>query len=377
MLSTVVLFLQACAGSSDVRYQPIAMHAEYFPEYKQTIVETPAQIFALDEDAIQFVKQINTHGKSNREKAQALVDSIFGRAQLAMDYSAIANTTATQTFRQGISNCLSLTIMTYAMAEKMGLDSSFQKIHIPEYWTRRDGNTILNGHVNLRVKKSNSNLIINTDSDTIIDFQPIETGQSFPTQALSKSQVVSLFYVNKGAELMMNKQLSPAYAYFKAAINSNQYSTEAWLNLGVLYVKKGLFYQAQEAYLQALSIKPSYNSAKENMAKLYKRLGRNKKAKTMLVRLAKERERNPYYQSMKAEIALENGHYAKAIERFKKAIKLKNKNSDFYFGLARAHWAMGDVKRAKQSLQKAIRHSQTSDQTELYAAKQSLFSANH
>ncbi|MDT0593430.1 tetratricopeptide repeat protein [Glaciecola petra] len=357
-------------------HEPIVFHSEHFPEYQQTLVESPEQIFALDENAIHFVKQLSTHGKTNREKAQALVDGIFGRTQLAMDYSANANTTATQTFHQGISNCLSLTIMTYAMAEKMGLDSRFQKIMIPEYWTRRDGNTILNGHVNLRVKKSNSNLIINSNSDTIIDFQPLETRQSFPVQALSKSEVVSLFYVNKGAELMMNKRLSQAYAYFKAALNSNEYSTEAWLNLGVLYVKKGLYHQAQEAYLKALSIKPSYNSAKENMAKLYKRLGQYNKAKSMLLRLANERESNPYYQSMKAEIALENGQYDKAVTYFKKAIKLKKKNSEFYFGLARAHWAMGDTKRTKQSLQKAIRHSQNISQTELYATKHALLSAS-
>lgn len=350
--------------------------SEHFPTYQQTVIETPEQIFALDEDAIRFVQQVNIHRKSNREKVQTLVNRIFGRAELAMSYSADANTTATQTFHQGISNCLSLTIMTYAMVEKMGLDSSFQKIHIPEYWTRRDGNTILNGHINLRVKKSHSNFIVNTDSDTIIDFEPLEGQRTFPVQSLTKEQIVALFYVNKGAELLMKNQLSAAFAYFKAAIDLDNYSTEAWLNLGVLYVKKGLLEQAEQSYLQALSIKPSYSTAKENMARLYKRLGRYKQAKTMLARLAKQRENNAYYQSMKGEMALETGQYSKAINRFKKAIKLKKKNSEFYFGLARALWAQGDTKSARQSLQKAIRYSQNDNQSELYIAKQSLFSAS-
>jgi Tfp pilus assembly protein PilF len=377
LLTLFALFaLNACKTTQTAQVTPIIIQDSAFANHKQVNIETPEQIFALDEAASNFVlKMDNTRHKDNQEKVETLVAGIFDRSILAMDYDIDANTTATQTYHQRAANCLSLTIMTYAMVEKMGLEASFQKVHIPEYWTRRDGNTIINGHINLRVKNQKEHAILNRRFDTIVDFQPVLRHQAFPSEELTKNQIVAAFYVNKGAELMMKEHFNDAFAYFNAAINKNAEAVDAWLNLGVLYVKKGLYSDAENVYLHALKISPTYKSANENLAKLYKRIGQHEKASAILRQLNKQREQNPFYQSMRAELAFEEGLYEHAINHYRRAIKLKRSHSDFYFGLARAYWAKGDLKRSKQSLKKAIKHSETQTQSERYLAKQALFNS--
>ena len=48
-----------------------------------------------------------------------------------MLYRNSANTTANTTFNNRAANCLSLSIMTYALAEHVGLNATFYEVEIP------------------------------------------------------------------------------------------------------------------------------------------------------------------------------------------------------------------------------------------------------
>jgi hypothetical protein len=40
--------------------------------------------------------------------------------------------------------------MTYALARELGFGVRFQDKDMPEYWTIREGQSLLNGHINYR-----------------------------------------------------------------------------------------------------------------------------------------------------------------------------------------------------------------------------------
>ena len=127
-----------------------------FPSYQSFPLEDEDTIFALNDDAKAFVDGIFRPLENRERNINTLVSAIFDHSQMGMLYRSGANSIASTTFDNRTANCLSLSIMTYALAEYAGYDATFYSVEIPEYWTRRAGFSFLNGHVNLRVSVKES-----------------------------------------------------------------------------------------------------------------------------------------------------------------------------------------------------------------------------
>ena len=127
------------------------LHDELFPGYQAEQIETAEQVFAIDEDMKKFVNKRIRPLKTQQAQIRELSEGIFKRSNTSLLYQNDANTVATETFANQAANCLSLTIMTYALADYAGFGVSFQQVNIPELWVRRDGTSLLNRHVNLKV----------------------------------------------------------------------------------------------------------------------------------------------------------------------------------------------------------------------------------
>lgn len=347
-----------------------------FPDFHKQPLETEAQIFAIDENIIAFVKKNVANQRTEKGKLTKLAHAIFDRAQLSLSYSAGANTTAMETFYGGTANCLSLTILTFSMTQHLGLKSAFQDINIPEFWTRRSGSTLINRHINLKVKPRNSGLLLLSKSPIVVDFDPQQNMRKFVATEITKSQMVSHFYVNKAADHMIDDEPSKAYAYLRAAVKKDPKNHGAWLNLGVLFSQHNLYPQAESYYEMAITLRPSFTTAYENMALLYARQGDNEKAKSLLAKLHKKRIKNPYYHMVLGDIANETQSYEQAIKHYKNAIAINNRPHEFHFSLAKAYYRLGDIKNAQRYLEKAKRRAGDVELSEQYASKISILLAS-
>src|SRR5690606_21210427 len=115
------------------------------------------------------------------------------------------------------------TILAYSLAQHANLAVEFQDVLIPEYWTQVQGSSLLNGHVNLRVKEKEDEggvyrKRIFGKSEYVIDFD-LETNKShFPVRVLQREDVVAMFYTNKSAQALLDHQYDLAYAYLRAAL---------------------------------------------------------------------------------------------------------------------------------------------------------------
>ena len=124
-----------------------------------------------------------------------------------------ANTTAAETFENRAANCLSMSIMTYALAKEANLRVEFQDIKIPEYWTRKDGYSLLNGHVNLKLFPRVDPLVVRMfDSGLLVDFDPQDRRRSWPTRTVYSGTILAMYYNNKGADALVSNEYSKAYA---------------------------------------------------------------------------------------------------------------------------------------------------------------------
>lgn len=368
--------LSACNSTYTRRDSEPVLLDTAFPDFHTHKLETETQIFSIDESMIRFVEKSVSGQATEKGKLTQLAHAIFDRTKLSLTYSAGANTTAMETFYGGTANCLSLTILTFTMTQHLGLNSQFQEIGIPEYWTRRGGSTFINRHINLRVNPRTVRRLLLSRAPIVVDFDPQQGMHKFKTTEITKSQMVSHFYVNKSADFMIANEPSKAYAYLRAAIKQDPENAGAWLNLGVLFSQHDLYPQAQEYYEMAISLRPTFTTAYENMALLYARQGDEEKAQNLLAKLHKKRAKNPYYHMVLGDIAIESQSYQQAIEHYKDAIALNNRPHEFHFSMAKAYYSLGDIENAHRYLENAKRRANDNEVSEQYTSKISILLAS-
>jgi len=299
-----------------------------------------------------------------------LAESIFHHSELNLLYDNDANTIASETFKNKAANCLSLTIMTYAMADYAGLGVRFQQVTIPEVWVRREGSSLLNRHVNLRLyPKSETNVTLYNERSYQLDFDRRAQSLRPPVVVINKQKVLAMFYNNKGADALIKKNYSKAYAYLRQALITEPSLIEGWTNLGILYRRIGRLDYAENTYQTALTINENDSTTWENLAYIYHLTDRQQQADSIMQRLKTKRLSNHYYHFMLGEVAYEKKEFKQAISHYQKAIKLNRKIHEFYFAIAKSYYQLGDIKNSQKYTALAKKHSHLQSDEMLYQSK--------
>ncbi|AWL13070.1 hypothetical protein HMF8227_02618 [Saliniradius amylolyticus] len=376
IVGVLLVFLLGCETTNTHRYAEMdaGFQDRFFEGYQEVAIETEEQVFAISPSMVRFIEQRRRYAESPKEQVQELVKGIFGRANMNLVYNSTANNTASQTFAQGQANCLSMTIMTYALADYAGMQVHFQQVEVPEFWERRDGVSLLNGHVNLRIYPGDDSRYMYFSRPGLeVDFDPSEYRDVFESEKISKQRVLAMFYNNKAADALVKDDYVTAYAYLKRALMTDPELPEGWVNLGVLYRYNHLLGEAEAAYHQALNLAPNH-TALENLALLYQMTGRDEQAEVMLARIERQRQDNPYYHFLLGEIALDESHPKEAIDHYRDALKLDRNKHVFYFGLARAFAELGNMDATRRYLKKARQYADYQDEERRYDNKLNLLS---
>ncbi|UAA38451.1 tetratricopeptide repeat protein [Paraneptunicella aestuarii] len=347
-----------------------------FPEYTKVTIESPEQIFALNDDAKRFVARRLLGEKDPAERIDKLLKAIFDHSDINLYYLNNANTIAADTFDNKVANCLSMSIMTYALAKEADLNVDFQEVQIPEYWTRRDGYSFLNGHINVRLTpKVGKDQYYFSATGKIVDFYPLARKQHFPQNDAKVNRIIAMFYNNKGADALIQKDFTQAYAYFRSAILSDLSFQSSWTNLGTLYRMTEHYDWAEKTFLHAIKLDENDLTVWENLALLHKRLNRFDKADKIMARIEEKRKANPYYHYILGEEMLDKEEWEQAITHYKRAIRIDNSKHMFYFGLAKSYYGLGDKERSLYYMKKAARNADYIDERERYQGKMDLLAS--
>ena len=343
----------------------------HFYSENSIAIETELEIFQLDDEMRAMVQAKLINNLPAQKKAIILLEHLFDKKHIAISYSGNANVTASQAYHQKIANCMSLTIMAYALADEAGMNVSFQEVEVPEYWVRNGQYSLIAGHVNLLVKedKAISRYVIWGEKATRIDFDPFVAKKHFPSHMIKKHTLLAMFYNNKGAEAMVNNNYSIAYQYLKRASQTDNQFASAWGNLGILYKLNGHYTMAEKAYRHAISLDRKNYTSLGNLALLLHKQGRVSEAQPIEAYIYRARVKNPYYHALLANEAYFNQLYPQAIKHYKKAIQLSNEQHEFYFGLAKTYYMQNKLLLAKKAMSKAVALTRAKDTQRQYIAK--------
>jgi len=306
-----------------------------------------------------------------RGQRQGLVDALYTRGQLKLDYDTASTRNAAEAFEARSGNCLSLVIMTGAFAKQLGLTVRFQSVFVEEAWSRSAGLAFLSGHVNLTLGASPRDLQgIAFGSDLLtVDFVPAESIRRQRVRVIEEATIVAMYMNNRAAENLNDGNVDEAYWWAREALQQDPKYTTAFNTLGVIYRRHGNSAAAEQALRHLLAQEPANVQALSNLVLVLKDQSRLPEADVLQAQLLHLQPVPPFKYFDEGLLAMQKGAYQEAKRLFEKEIARSAYFHEFYFGLAMANYGLGDLPAARKALTLAAENSTTRDSHQLYTAK--------
>jgi len=306
----------------------------------------PDQVMAVPPELrAQLQQQVIADGGSGKPRLERLVNFLFQKPGLGMQYAADATLTVEQAYRLRKGNCLTFTLLTVALAHESGLEAYGQELDDVVAWSV--GNDIIYrlNHVNAGVTIGRSHYTVDAMRDRVMARRPPEP--------ISDQRLLALYYGNRAVDLLTGVSPAAAAPYMAMALQLAPRYASGWANAGVLQLRQGDRRAAERDYLKALSLDPTHVGALLNLVTLYRSIGDEARSAVFERRLEKAQAKDPYFQFLQAEDAEKQGDYAGAVRHYRWAIRLYGGDPRFYLGLAHAYQQLGEERRARRAMNRA------------------------
>jgi tetratricopeptide (TPR) repeat protein len=374
-MKLVSLLAAACLATACASAPPPAPPAPSLfndAAFKPTAERIDArEVFAVDEAMRRYVheeigRELEKHGRQ-----KGLFEALYTRNRLKLEYDAAITRTAAQAFAARQGNCLSLVIMTAALARELGLEVRFQRVIADDMWSRSGELYFVSSHVNVQLAGSRADPMRRVDERQLftIDFMPPKPRAITHTRELTDENIISMFMNNRAAESLAAGRIDDAYWWAREAILQDPKYLSALNTLGVVYKKKGAYREAERAFSRLLEREPGNIHAMSNLAIAYKDQGRFAEAKALEDRVAALQPQAPFYFFDRGLLAMEAGEFQVARTLFLREVERDAYYHEFHFGVAVASLWLGDVETARRHLAIALENSPTRGDRAIYAGK--------
>ncbi|MBL8350914.1 MAG: tetratricopeptide repeat protein [Burkholderiaceae bacterium] len=328
---------------------------------------------AADDAMREHVRRIVARTPVLAERPKALADSLAAPGDLRLDYDASFTRNAAQAFAARSGNCLSLVLMTAALAREMGLDLRFQRVLGEPLYSRQPGLTLRSGHVNLVLGVSGparrAGARLHGGNQWVIDFMPGELSETMVAEAIEPHRVLAMFMNNRAVESLLAQQPASAYAWAREALRTDPAYWDAYNTLGVVYRNAGHPGAAAAVFETLLAHDARNVAAMTNLEGTLAALGRAGEAAGWSARRQALEPYPPFHFLHQGQRAMARQDPALALRLFERELALSGPSHESYFWLAQARLALGQADGARQALQQALEFSTTPGEQRRYAGK--------
>lgn len=373
-LLLAALMLAGCAGKVS---QPVATLPEipYSPllETANTPVPSLADIFVLTQaQQTEFLTYYNApsrqHIAGHRRIYRFLSEHFSGFNYQGKNY------TATQAFALKSGNCITLAVLTKALADIVGVDVKFQTIVSAPLYSIENDFMLSSDHVRTFVYAPDftpeKNTIYFSTPGIVIDYMPAAGDMTGPR--ISHSTFVAMFYRNLAADAILSGQYAQALALLRTALNYAPTYGAAINLVAVIHRRLQQESLAEQFYLYGLNVADSKATLIGNYAVLKQSVGEPEVATQLLQSLQALDEHDPYLWYSLGLNAAKAEQYQQAIAFFKKAAAQAPYLHQFQFELALAYFNNNQPGLAYSSLTKAAELSAATEQQRYYAKLEAL-----
>jgi tetratricopeptide (TPR) repeat protein len=330
-----------------------------------------ADVFALNDAMRQYLRVDIARQLAQQGRLRGLVQAMYQRDQLKLDYDTGVTRNAAEAFEARAGNCLSLVIMTAALAKELGLQVTYKSAWAEEAWSRTGNTYFRSGHVVVVIGKRSTDIIGSgyENNAVTVDFMPQPEGRSLRTSWISEQVIIAMFMNNRAAEAMVRGRLDDAYWWARAAVLQSPDFLSPYNTLALIYRRHGDLAQAEKVFRYALALEPDNTRTMFNLAQLLEHRGRSVEAAALQRRLAQLEPLPPFHYFNLGIAAMQKSDFRTARDLFAKEVARAEYYHEFHYWLGLASYRLGDYERANKHLALAIENSPTPGDRNLYSAK--------
>lgn len=380
-LAIVLAFLIGACSSTTKLVEPVSREVQIEPEFLPfSLIEMPLlestrvpeieDIFSLTSAQEQhfldyYYSKESAHLNGHKRLEAYLVDALYDFTFLGQTYDASTALTKLS------GNCLSLAILTTALADLVGIQVGYQKVNSAPVYLRQNGVLALSAHVRTHVYdpdyQASKDAIVIQKPKVIIDYFP--AASNIPGEMISRQNFIAKFYQNLAGQALFGKDYELTYALLEKGIKVDPKNPETLNSIAVLFTKMERKTAAGAVYRYILSNTKGSVYAISNYAQLLQSEGDDKAASQLYEKLDGVFDSNPYRWLDEAEKRLENGQLNAAYKYYARAIEIAPYLHDGHFGMAKLHYIKGQTHKALKYLQTAKEYAFMPEQEKLYQSK--------
>lgn len=278
------------------------------------------------------------------EKLRRLQELLFDPDEFPFDYQSRETYTAERAFELRTGNCVSFTNLFIALARSLGIEVRAALLNRPGNPAREGAVIVVNTHIVAAYEHSGG--------ATVFDFNVQRKTDRVGLTMVPDTVVTAVYLNNLGAEALIDGRVDDALVFLEDAVRLGPEFTPAHGNLGVARRQAGDLEGALAAYRGALEIDPRYPTILNNLARLYRHLGQEDEARTVLA-AARNWSATPFVLLIRGDFALTDGRIGEALTLYRQAVRLAPQLVEPWLAVARGEAARGRTAAARKALAKA------------------------
>jgi tetratricopeptide (TPR) repeat protein len=324
---------------------------------------TPAQLRAL-QDYLNAPENIHL----------LMHERVFNYLKLLTDTFAYYGETlsASEALARQSGNCLTLAILTTALAEAAGVEIDYQLLQdVPVF--EYEGRLVVKG-VHLRsilyqqgwTPPIFNNLFVQRPG-LKVDYFPSERERFMAN--VKRAGYLAMYYHNRAVEALEAGRLNEAYWFALEALQFDPNDAAAINTLAITHRRAGLLERAEALYQQGLAIADDKLLLLKNYRVLLEFQGRRAEARQLAKQLESFDDPSPYHWLQLAQLAESEQDYATAARYYHRVIDMAPYMHEAHLGLALADYHLGRLPSAVSALREAVKQAAKPATRRLYEAK--------
>lgn len=367
-----ILMCSGCATDSMVREaeKQVTLPAYSLPAQHTEITLSADDLYVLSElqkqDFLHYYNdERNAHLKPNQRVYTYLANILSG-----FKYNG-ETLPASAALEQKTGNCISLAVLTAALADAANVPIDFQKVNSEPVFRQKENILLISRHVRsilydpTYVKAKNEILI--SRPRTIVDYFP--SAGSLAGEIVHKNAITAMFFRNLAAKSLLDGDIATSLVYAQVAIRTQPDSANNIGLMALLLNKADNPKDAKTLYDFAMDNGFTNISLLDNYKLFLQGQGMNAQADAIDDSYTTANEDNPYAWVLKGREAYRHGNLRKAQALFLKALTIAPYLDDVFVDLAKTYKAKGDEDAARTALNQAISHAWSDEDKALYEAK--------
>lgn len=373
--------LTACVSHDEAMSRPQIQSIGQYPSIvtapfvtdnwnEQSLLNAEQALFQLTPEQIEgfqnwFEHPARSHLTPHKRLSEFLEEYTWG-----FDYRG-ESLTATEAMQQKAGNCLSLAMMTGALARLVGVETGYQKVNARPIFKKQSNILTLSHHVRTYLYDPTwvpaKNDFTFVRPRLVVDYFP--NRYDVRGEAVSETQFLGMYYRNLAADALLSGNIKKAFWLARKALSLAANDAENINLIAVIYGRANLPKNAEAFYLYGVNNARNNTNLLSNYSLFLERQGREQEAARIRQKLLDLPDNNPYsWMKLGHEAYLEDKNKL-AIHYYKKALELAPYLDEAYFGLAKSLYRDGNFSEASKAMREAAEKSWEQSTRELYYAK--------